>query len=65
MKGGSSFASKCQARPSVEGKCPSAKEEFGNIFYFDEGLENGMVTVISLLVEKLFNVSKPIAIRCE
>ena len=32
MKGGSSFASKYQT-PSVEEECPTAKEEFGKIFY--------------------------------
>ena len=58
MKGGSSFASKYQAGPSVEEKCPTAKEGFGNIFHFDDGLENGTVTVISILLGKLFNVSK-------
>ena len=58
MKGGSSFASKNQPGPSVEEKCPTAKEGFGNIFYYDEGLENGTVTVISILLGKLFDVSK-------
>ena len=57
MKGGSSFASKYQAGPSVEEKCPTAKEGFGNIFYYDEGLENGTVTVISILLGKPFDVS--------
>ena len=57
MKGGISFASKYQAGPSVEEKCPTAKEGFGNIFYYDEGLENGTVTVISLLLGKPFDVS--------
>ena len=57
MKGGSSFASKYQAGPSVEEKCPTAKEGFGNIFH-DEGLENGMqLTVISVLLGKPFDVS--------
>ena len=56
MKGGSSFASKYQAGPSVEEKCPSAKEGFGNIFYY-EGLENGTVTVISVLLGKPFDES--------
>ena len=56
MKGGSSFASKYQAGPSVEEKCPTAKEGFGNIFYYDEGLENGTVTVISILLGKPFDV---------
>ena len=32
MKGGSSFASKYQAGPSVEEECPAAKEGFGKIF---------------------------------
>ena len=57
MKGGSSFASTYQAGPSVEEKCPTAKEGFGNIFYYDEGLEKGTVTVISVLLGKLFDVS--------
>ena len=57
MKGGSSFASKYQAGPSVEEKCPTAKEGFGNIFY-DEGLENGMqLPAISVLFGKPFYVS--------
>ena len=57
MKGGSSIASKYQAGPSVEAKCPTAKEGFGNIFY-DERLENGMqLTVISVLLGKPFDVS--------
>ena len=57
MKGGSSSASKYQAGPSVEEKCPTAKEGFGNIFY-DEGLENGMqLTAISVLLGKPFDVS--------
>ena len=57
MKGGSSFASKYQAGPSVEEKCPTAKEGFGNIFY-DEGLENRMqLTAISVLLGKPFDVS--------
>ena len=57
MKGGSSSASKYQAGPSVEEKCPTAKEGFGNIFCYDEGLENGTVTVISILLGKPFDVS--------
>ena len=57
MKGGSSFASKHQAGPSAEEKCPTAMEVFGNIFY-DEGLENRMqLTVISVLLGKPFDVS--------
>ena len=32
-------------------------EGFGNIFYYDEGLENGTVTVISILLGKPFDVS--------
>ena len=57
MKRGSSFASKYQAGPSVEEKCPTAKEGFGNIFY-DEELENRMqLTVISVLLGKPFDVS--------
>ena len=57
MKGGSSFASKYQAGPSVEEKCPTAKEGFGNIFY-DEGLGNGLqLTVISVLLGKPLHVS--------
>ena len=57
MKGGSSFASKYQAGPSVEEKCPTAKEGFGNIFY-DEGLEKRMqLTAISVLLGEPFDVS--------
>ena len=57
MKGGSSFASKYHAGPSVEEKCPTAKEGFGNIFY-DEGLENRMqLTAISVLFGEPFDVS--------
>ena len=57
MKGGSSFASKYQAGPSVEEKCLTAKEGFGNIFYC-EGLENGtQLTVISVMLGKPFDLS--------
>ena len=57
MKGGSSFASKYEAGPSVEERCPTAKEGFGNIFC-DEGLENGMqLTAISIMLGKPFDVS--------
>ena len=56
MKGGSSFASKYQAGPSVEEKCTTAKQGFGNIFYCDEGLENDTVTAISVLLGKPFDV---------
>ena len=56
MKGGNSFASKYQAGPSVEEKCTTAKQGFGNIFFNDEGLENGTVTAISVLLGKPFDV---------
>ena len=65
MKGGSSFASKYQAGPSGEEKCPTAKEGFGNIFYYDEKLENGTVTVISLLLGKPFDVSTDFCLQYE
>ena len=57
MKGGSSFASKYQAGPSVEEKCPTAKKGFGNIFYVEELEKRMQLTAISVLLGKLFDVS--------
>ena len=56
MKGGSSFASKYQAGPSVEEKCPTAKEGFDKIFY-DGELENRVqLTAVFVLLGKPFDV---------